>query len=243
MDDLQSALDQLGPWYQNIEVAPGIWTNPSLPSHPRDRWLAIQPFVGDLSGKTVLDIGCNAGFFAMRMKERGASRVVGIDTDPTVLRQARFLSKRFGLDLELQHRSAYDIVELGHFDIVLCLGVLYHLRHPLLALDNIARICRERLFAQMVLRVSADDFLPAPDYEMTEYAVFDNPAFPRMFFIEQSYDNDSTNWWFATRSCFTAMLRSAGFRDLTDTVVGDTIICTPPGVGQPSKPISVPGTQ
>src|SRR5262245_13869656 len=207
MNDLQSALDQLGPWYQNIEVEPGIWTNPSLPSHPRDRWLAIQPFVGDLSGKTVLDIGCNAGFFAMRMKERGASRVVGIDTDPTVLRQARFLSDRFGLDLELQQLSAYDIVELGHFDIVLCLGVLYLLRHPLLALDNIAHICRERLFAQMVLRVTGDEFDPAPDCDLAEVAVFDAPAFPRMFFIEHSFANDSTNWWFATRSCFTAMLR------------------------------------
>jgi len=241
MEDLQSALDQLGPWYQNIEVAPGIWTNPSLPNHPRDRWLAIEPFVGDLSGKTVLDIGCNAGFFAMRLKERGASRVVGIDIDPTALRQARFLSNRFGLDIELQHRSAYDIIELGHFDIVLCLGVLYHLRHPLLALDNIAQICRERLFAQMVLRVTADEFVPAVDYDIGEYAVFETPAFPRMFFIERSFANDSTNWWFATRSCFTAMLRSAGFRDLTNTAVGDTIVCSSPRADHASREFSVPG--
>lgn len=243
MDALQSALDQLGPWYQNIEVAPGIWTNPSLPYHPRDRWLAIQPFVGDLSGKTVLDIGCNAGFFAMRLKERGASRVVGIDINPTVLRQARFLSDRFGLDLELQQRSAYDIVELGPFDIVLCLGVLYHLRHPLLALDNIAEICRERLFTQMVMRGPSDEFVPAGNYDLTEHAVFDIPTFPRMFFIERSFDNDSTNWWFATRSCFTAMLRSAGFRDLTDTAVGDTIVCTPPRADHASRDFGVPGTR
>ena len=227
MDDLQSSLDQLGPWYQNIEVAPGVWTNPSLPNHPRDRWLAIQPFVGNLAGKTVLDIGCNAGFFAMRMKEHGASRVVGIDTDAKVLQQARFLS-----DLELQHRSAYDIVKLGQFDIVLCLGVLYHLRHPLLALDHIAQICRERLFVQMVMRSSYDEFVPASDYDIDEHAVFETPAFPRMFFIEQSFANDATNWWFATRGCLTAMLRSSGFRNLTDTSVGDTIVCTPPAAGQ-----------
>jgi tRNA (mo5U34)-methyltransferase len=224
---LQAEIESLGPWYQNIEVAPGLWTNPALPNHPRDRWLAIEPFVGDLTGKTVLDIGCNAGFFSLRMKERGAERVVAIDIDPTVLQQARFLAGRAGLDIEIQHRSAYDIVELGPFDIVLCLGVLYHLRHPLLALDHIAKICRERLFTQMVVRGSFADFTPEKDYPIATYDIFDDPGYPRMFFIEHSFNNDDTNWWFATRNCFTAMLRSAGFGDIVDTAVGDTVVCRP----------------
>jgi len=227
MDDLRLTLERLGPWYQNIEVAPGVWTNPALPNHPRDRWAAIRPFLGDLSGKTVLDIGCNAGFFAMRLKELGASRVVAIDLDPVVLKQARFLAERSGLELELYERAAYDIVDLGPFDIVLCLGVLYHLRHPLLALDNIARICRERLFAQMVIRGSVDEFVPAANYALTENDVYNDSAFPRMFFIEQSVNDDTTNWWFATRSCLTAMLRSAGFTDITSTAVQDTVVCRP----------------
>ena len=189
MDDLRTILERLGPWYQNIEVAPGVWTNPALPSHPTERWAAIRPFLGDLSGKTVLDIGCNAGFFAMRVKELGASRVVAIDLDPVVLTQARFLAERSGLELELYERTAYDIVDLGPFDIVLCLGVLYHLRHPLLALDNIARICRERLFAQMVIRGSVDEFVPAANYALTENDVYNDSAFPRMFFIEQSVND------------------------------------------------------
>ncbi len=227
MEDLRATIEQLGPWYQNIEVAPGLWTNPSLPHHPRDRWQAIRPFVGDLSGKTVLDVGCNAGFFSLRMKELGATRVVGVDLDPIVLRQARFLSDRCGLELELHERSAYDILDLGTFDIVLCLGLLYHLRHPLLALDNIARVCRERLFAQMVIQGPVDEFSAAADYPLTEDAVYHDPAFPRMFFIERSVNADTTNWWFATRSCLTAMLRSAGFTDLTSTVAPDTVVCRP----------------
>lgn len=227
MSDLRSTIEALGPWYQNIEVEPGLWTNPSLPNHPRDRWAAIEPFIGDLSGKTVLDMGCNAGFFSMRLKERGAVRVVGVDIDPVVLKQATFLSQRAGLELELHQRSAYDILEWGPFDIVLCLGVLYHLRYPLLALDNIARICRERLFAQMVIRGSVDEFVPAQDYPLSENDVYNESAFPRMFFIERSVNADTTNWWFATRSCLTAMLRSAGFTDITETSVLDTVVCRP----------------
>jgi tRNA (mo5U34)-methyltransferase len=227
MDDLRSTIESLGPWYQNIEVAPGLWTNPNLPNHPRDRWAAIEPFVGDLTGKTVLDIGCNAGFFSMRFKQRGAKRVVAIDIDPVVLKQARFLSQHFGLDIEFHERSAYDIVDWGPFDIVICVGVLYHLRHPLLCLDNIASICRERLFAQMVIRGSVDEFAPADNYPLTENEIFNDRAFPRMFFIEKSVNDDTTNWWFVTRSGLTAMLRSAGFTDITATAVPDTVVCRP----------------
>ena len=227
MRDLRETVQGLGPWYQNIEVEPGLWTNPALPNHPRDRWAAIEPFLDDLAGKTVLDIGCNAGFFAMRVKERGAARVVGIDIDPLVLRQARFLSERTGLEVELYERSAYDILDWGPFDIVLCLGVLYHLRHPLLALDNIARICQGRLFAQMVIKASVDEFAPAPDYALTEDGIYTDASFPKMFFIEKSVNEDTTNWWFATRSCLTAMLRSAGFTDITATAVPDTVVCRP----------------
>jgi tRNA (mo5U34)-methyltransferase len=228
MEDLRETLRSMGPWLQNVEVAPGIWTNPSLPAnHPQERWAAVRPFLGNLSGKTVLDIGCNAGFFAMRAKELGASRVVGIDIDPAALRQARFLIERSGLEIELQQRSVYDIAELGSFDVVFCLGVLYHLRHPLLALDTIVTICRERLFAQMVIRGSSEEFVPAANYDLPVADIYDHPAFPRMFFIERSVNDDETNWWFATRSCLTAMLRSAGFTDITDTAVGDTVVCRP----------------
>src|SRR5688572_5559647 len=130
-DDLRAHIERLGPWYQNIELAPGVWTNPALGDQTTDRWRILEPWVPqDLAGKTVLDIGCNAGFFSMRMKERGAARVVGIDIMPSVLRQARFTAKHFGHDIEFLRLDAYDIASLGEFDIVVCVGVLYHLKHP-----------------------------------------------------------------------------------------------------------------
>ncbi len=96
---------------------------------------AIPP---DLTGKTVLDIGCNGGFYSIEMKRRGAERVLGIDFDDDYLAQARFAAEVTGLDIEFRKLSVYDVGALGErFDIVLFMGVLYHLRHPLLALDLI----------------------------------------------------------------------------------------------------------
>jgi tRNA (mo5U34)-methyltransferase len=79
----------------------------------------------------VLDIGCNGGFYAIEMKRRGADRVVGIDQEATYLAQARFAAEVTGADIELQQLSVYDVAKLGEkFDLVLFMGVLYHLRYP-----------------------------------------------------------------------------------------------------------------
>src|SRR5690606_34190230 len=96
----------------------------------------------DLTGKTVLDIGCNAGFYSIEMKRRGADRVLGIDFDEAYLAQARFAAEVAGTPIEFRKLSVYDVGALNEaFDLVLFMGVLYRLRHLLLALD----IIRERV--------------------------------------------------------------------------------------------------
>jgi tRNA (mo5U34)-methyltransferase len=227
MTDLETAIAALRPWYQNIRLADGLWTNPALPDHPRLRWEAIRPFVGDLTAKSVLDIGCNAGFFSVQLKLLGAARVVGVDNDSNVLRQAAFVAGHFGVELELHERQAYDILDLGNFDVVLCLGVLYHLRHPLLLLDNIRLICRERLFVQMVMRGCADEHIAPANYDVFDTTVFETPGFPRLLFIEHSINADASNWWFTNRSGLLAMLRSADFADITPTADPETFVCRP----------------
>jgi tRNA (mo5U34)-methyltransferase len=147
------------------------------------------------------------------MKRRGAARVVAIDTDESYLAQARFAAEVTGLDLELRQLSVYDVAALGEkFDLVLFLGVLYHLRHPLLALDLLhEHVVGDLLVFQSMLRGS-DQLEPvAPDYPFSETGIFDRPAFPRMHFIEERYSRDPTNWWVPNRACAEAMLRSAGF--------------------------------
>jgi tRNA (mo5U34)-methyltransferase len=168
----------------------------------------------DLRGKTVLDIGCNAGFYSMEMKRRGADRVLGIDFDEDYLAQARFAAEVNGLEIEFRRLSIYEIPVLREkFDLVLFLGVLYHLRHPLLALDLLyEHSVGDLLVFQSLMRGADDVEAPAPDYPFSETGIFEKRGWPKMFFVEHCYSHDPTNWWIPNPACAEAMLRSAGFR-------------------------------
>ena len=220
MNDLQRRIRELGPWFHNMDLG-GVRTAPDhfLYDYPNNKWQRFAHAVPrDLSGKSVLDIGCNAGFYSMEMKRRGAARVVGIDSDDRYLAQARLAAEvnGFAADCEFRNLSVYDVGRLGErFDVVLFLGVLYHLRHPLLALDLIHDgVARELFVFQTLQRGSrlADDV--ADDYDFFDDAHFDGPGYPKMHFIEKKYSNDETNWWAPNRACSAAMLRSAGFEIL-----------------------------
>jgi tRNA (mo5U34)-methyltransferase len=215
---IQRRVRELGEWFHNIDLR-GVQTAPQhfLGDYPAVKW---RRFAGalpaDLSGMSVLDIGCNAGFYSIELKKRGASRVVGIDSDEDYLAQARFAAEVSGMDLELRMLSVYDLGTLKErFDIVLFLGVFYHLRHPLLALDLIhEHVARDLLVFQSMQRGSSEIEALEEDYPFGEVDVFDRPGFPRVHFIERRYCGDQTNWWVPNRACSEALLRSAGFEIL-----------------------------
>ncbi|MBV8574460.1 MAG: TIGR04290 family methyltransferase [Acetobacteraceae bacterium] len=214
-DRIRERAKALGPWFHNINLK-GVQTAPEhfLGDYPRVKWTRFAHAVPeDLRDKTVLDIGCNGGFYAMEMKRRGAARVLGIDFDEDYLAQARFAAEVEGLDIDFVRMSVYDVAGLREqFDIVFFIGVFYHLRHPLLALDLIhAHVCRDLLVFQSMQRGSERVSDVKSDYEFWERDVFDDPGFPKLHFIEQSYAQDPTNWWVPNRACAEAMLRSAGF--------------------------------
>jgi tRNA (mo5U34)-methyltransferase len=217
-DAISRRITELGEWFHNIDLR-GHATAPHhfLGDYPANKWSAFADAIpSDLTGRSVLDVGCNGGFYAIEMKRRGADRVVGIDWDERYLAQARFAAQVTGQEIDFRRLSAYDIAQLGErFDLVLFLGVLYHLRHPLLALDLLhAHATRDLLVFQSMLRGS-DDVLPlAPDYPFSEAAVFDAAAYPRLHFVEHRYAADQTNWWIPNRAAAEAMLRSAGYEPI-----------------------------
>ncbi len=175
---------ELGPWFHNMDLQ-GVATAPEhfLGDFPRVKWNSFASDIPtDLSGKTVLDIGCNAGFYSMEMKRRGAARVLGIDFDEDYLAQARFAADVEGLDIEFRQLSVYDVGSLGEqFDIVFFIGVLYHLRHPLLALDLIhEHVARDMLVFQSMQRGTEGVMPLADDYEFWENGIFDDPRYPKM---------------------------------------------------------------
>jgi tRNA (mo5U34)-methyltransferase len=205
----------LGDWFHNIDIG-GVQTAPDhfLGDYPRVKWDRFQDAIPpDLRGKTVLDIGCNAGFHSIEMKRRGADRVVAIDFDERYLAQAAFASKSLGCDIEFRKLSVYDVHKLGErFDVVLFLGVFYHLRHPLLALDLIHQhVARDLFIFQSLQRGSETIEQVEDDYEFWETDVFGRPSFPKLHFVEKRYAGDPTNWWIPNRAAAEAMLRSAGF--------------------------------
>jgi tRNA (mo5U34)-methyltransferase len=215
LEALRDAAAGLGPWFHNIDLG-GVMTAPEhfLGDYPAVKWRRFAHAIPDhLSGKTVLDIGCNAGFYSIQLKLRGASRVLAIDVDPDYLRQARFAARTIGVNIEFAELSVYNVASLSEqFDIVLFLGVLYHLRHPLLALDLIREhVVRDLFVCQSMQRGDPGDEALEEDYPFSDTAIFDRPSFPRLSFIEQRYAGDNTNWWVPNRACTAAMLRSAGF--------------------------------
>ncbi len=218
----------LGPWFHNMDLN-GVRTAPEhfLGDFPQVKWERFRHCLPeDMSGRTVLDIGCNGGFYSMEMKRRGADRVLGIDFDEDYLKQARFAAEVRGIDVEFRQMSVYDVGALREkFDLVFFIGVLYHLRHPLLALDLIhEHVAGDLLVFQSLQRGSNDIAEVRDDYEFFEQAPFDDPGYPKLHFIEKSYSHDNTNWWAPNRACSAAMLRSAGF-SIEANPEEETFIC------------------
>jgi tRNA (mo5U34)-methyltransferase len=229
---VQRRIEELGPWFHNIDLD-GVPTAPDhfLGNYPYNKWRKFAHAIpSDLSGRTVLDIGCNAGFYSIAMKRRGAARVLGIDFDETYLAQARFAAEMADAEIEFQKLSVYDVGALNErFDIVLFMGVLYHLRHPLLALDLVREhAVGDLMVFQSMQRGSTEVTALDENYHFWREDLFDDPAFPKLHFIEHRYSNDPTNWWIPNRACTEAMLRSAGF-EITEHPEAEVYICRPAG--------------
>jgi tRNA (mo5U34)-methyltransferase len=244
-EQIEREVTALGPWFHNLDLG-GVQTAREhfLGDFPGAKWRRFQHALPkDLSGKTVLDIGCNAGFYSIEMKRRGSRRVVGIDSDPRYLAQARFAAHVTGHDIEFHEMSVYDVARLGEqFDVVLFMGVLYHLRHPLLALDLIrAHVAKDFLVFQSLQRGSDEVYPVAADYDFSETAHFDDPGYPKMHLVEHEYARDWTNWWIPNAACSAAMLRTAGFEILAHPEA-DVFLCRtckPPtgsGAVYPARP-------
>lgn len=215
-DAIRARAAALGEWFHNIDLH-GVKTAPThfLGDFPAQFWRCFaEALPGDLSGRSVLDIGCNGGFYALEMKRRGAARVLGIDEDERYLAQARFAAEVLGADVEYRRLSVYALGSLGErFDLVLFLGVLYHLRHPLLALDLIHEHAARDMLVLQTLERGSEEITPVEeDYPFEAREPFERSGWPRLHFIERHFAGDPTNWWAPNHACTEAMLRSAGFR-------------------------------
>ncbi|HVX65045.1 MAG TPA: DUF1698 domain-containing protein [Bryobacteraceae bacterium] len=221
-DGVQATLDELeslGWWYQHFELPGGVWTGDgSEPGYlPERRWELFAPYVPeDLSGKSVLDLGGNAGYFSIQMKLRGAARCVLVDPYQEFLRQAEFAARQFQVDIDLvgEDVHTYCLTTDERFDYVLLLGLLYHLKYPGLVLDRAAEMTRKRMYiASAVIGQEIAEPEKKANYERwTDEDLLLDPGFPKMAFIEDRYNNDPTNWWLPNYAALPALIRSAGLK-------------------------------
>jgi tRNA (mo5U34)-methyltransferase len=186
-------------WYHQIDLGDGIVTPGVDDTLSRMSPLELP---SDLSGKSVLDIGAWDGFFSFEAERRGASRVLATDsycwsgegwgTKEGFLTASRILGSRVD-DLEV------DVMDLspktvGTFDLVLFVGVLYHMRHPLLALERVASVTGDQLIFDSHTAMTTE-----PDPVM-------------VFYPGTELNNDPTNWWGPNPPAVEAMLRDVGFQ-------------------------------
>src|ERR1700751_741380 len=132
-DEIRAGVKALNQWFHQIELEPGLKTKLQAAAtepvdHPLGTWRLIERCLPrDLAGRSVLDVGCNAGFYTIEAKRRGAARGLGIDAQRLHIRQARFAARVLGLDIEYQRMPVYDLSahRNGKFDVTLALGLIY----------------------------------------------------------------------------------------------------------------------
>ena len=199
-EDLLSRVSKIR-WYHTIQLPGGILT-PGADDTPTRLSQIRMP--ENLGGISVLDIGAWDGFFSFEAERRGADRVLATDrfcwSGEAWGTKEGFLLARDVLGSHVQDLEI-DVMELspekiGTFDLVLFLGVLYHMRHPLLALEKVFSVTKK----QLILDTEID---------MIGYS---SPAMA--FYPDRELNNDPTNWWGPNPASVIAALKVVGFREV-----------------------------
>jgi tRNA (mo5U34)-methyltransferase len=217
MSAIDLEIANLGPWFHNLHLPDGTETCPGHPlgDFPRFKWQALARHLPEnMEGMTALDIGCNAGFYTLELARRGAL-VTALDSSEHYLRQARWAAEVCGVAdrIEFVHRAVYELGRSEQtWDFVLFLGVLYHLRYPMLGLDIVSRLVRGKLIVQSMLVPGEKVDVPPPDLTLGERETLTRPGWPKLAFLEHRLAQDPSNWWVANHACLEAMLRSSGMR-------------------------------
>lgn len=201
-NDLVERVNSL-PWFHQIDLGDGIVT-PGRANLQHLKAQADAMFrLANPQGKSILDIGCYDGFYSLEAHKRGAKRVLATDHfiwQDTRCREAFDIAKaRVAPQIEVMDIDVDELspLSVGVFDIVLFSGVLYHLRHPFLAIERVSALATETLVVETHL-----DAIEA-----------DRPMM--VFYPARELNDDPSNWWGPNRACVEAMLRDCGFDNIT----------------------------
>ena len=219
-DEKRAGVERLHPWFHRIDLGDGVVTKTAsvageAPNHPLPTWRVLSAALPeDLTGLSVLDVGCNAGFYAVEAKRRGAARVLGIDAQRHQIRQAAFVARALNLSMEFRRMSVYDLSPetVGVFDVTLALGLVYHLKHLLQGLERLHSVTGDLLILETAVLL--------PELVPTQAVPYVNGPLTRslhpMGYVENSPDAKEAifNWFVPSVGAMGAMLSDTGFDDV-----------------------------
>ena len=221
-EEIMAEVRRLRPWFHKIDLGQGIVTKTESTAgeaadHPLGYWKIIKRSLPeDLTGQSVLDVGCNAGFYAIESKRRGAAQVLGVDAQRHHIQQAKFVRRVLGLDIQYRRMSVYDLDprEVGYFDITLALGLIYHCKHPVLALEKLFLVTRELLILETAI-ISEEKEGPRLR-SFIRRLEREEPKLHPLAYLENALDSKEPvyNWFYPSVSCLAALLRSVGFDEI-----------------------------
>ena len=192
-------------WHHRFEIYSGLVTPGTYDPQPLWNRLALE---GRVQGKRLLDIGASDGFFTRRLAELGGD-VTAVDFRPKDKHGFQVMETLSGRRFNYEHANIFDldIERLGQFDIVLFLGVLYHLPDMVRALERLRSLCSSTLLLETHYQSAL-----CPDVAAARY------------FKDDSLAGDITNFWSPNRLCVLDMLHDAGFDAVRDEGWGDRLL-------------------
>jgi tRNA (mo5U34)-methyltransferase len=220
--DLQRRIEEIPFWYHRVQLMPGVWT-PGI----RDCETVLEQLElpEDCTGMRALDLGASDGFFSATLEARGA-QVVALDHVPPDETGYPLIKEFYNLKVERHIDNIYNVSKdkYGEFDIVFCLGLLYHLRDPLRALSQIREVCRGDLYVESFV---IDNRLLGPNGEFQRMGdvapqLLEIPL--AQFYGSNEISKDFTNWWGYNSVCLTKMLEATNFTVLFAKVTEDRAI-------------------
>ncbi|MBF6614719.1 MAG: TIGR04290 family methyltransferase [Chloroflexi bacterium] len=229
--DLQTEVANLAPWFHNLHLPDGTQTAPTHPlgDFPSYKWERLAGHLPQsLEGWSALDVGCNAGFYSFELARRGA-RVTGIDLNLHYLAQASWAAAQYGLQDRITFREM-QVYDLAHteerYDLVIFMGVFYHLRYPMLGLDIVAQKVKRLMVFQTLTMPGAEVYEDTRNLDIEHREAMTDPGWPKMAFIEHKLAGDPTNWWAPNHAAVEAILRAAGMR-VTERLGHEIYMCEP----------------
>lgn len=216
--DLRAKIAAIPFWYHRIVLPDGVTTPGWAPMAPE-----AYRIPQDLTGLRVLDVGAWDGYWTFEALARGAKEVLAIDDFSDTLDESMNVPRAKWETFDLcraalgysedicdrREMSIYDISPetVGMFDVVFFFGTLYHLRHPLLALDQMAAVCTGSIFVESAI---CDDYSAYRGLGQG----YNSHQMVMEFYPDKQLGDNATNWWAPTLDCLGHMVRAAGFSDV-----------------------------